>query len=361
MRILNNFETSHNHYSRIKELVSESDKIIIVSPFLMSDFNAFFDDLNLDSLKHIHLITTLKPKSFDQIMKVNSLLTFVELPIFINKDVEFKISINNRLHGKIYIFKKSNNSFKAIITSANFTDSGLSYNHEWGVEISDIKEIDNIESTIIKSIGINNISKEDIYKLNEISNKYLEEQPNTEIREIDLNLSSFLNSNLISELGDTVNYWLKPIGVTDNPVEPSRKFDDIETDLHFSKLRPTGVKINDILICYGVGTGKILSIYKAISLPLMVTEEDIKEETWMERWPWYIKSKNLTSTYGSKWSNFDLNIGQLASEYLNQNENNFILANGSRSLGGLNWGKDKLRLSIDFAKFMIDKTLFNNK
>ena len=139
MIVINNLDSKTNHFSRIKDLVLESNKIIIVSPFLMGDFGTFFNDLDLNDLSNIHLITTLKPKSFDQINKTNSFLTFVELPIFNSNKVDFKISINNRLHGKIYIFKKSDKPFKAIITSANFTDSGLSYNHEWWIEISDIE------------------------------------------------------------------------------------------------------------------------------------------------------------------------------------------------------------------------------
>jgi HKD family nuclease len=361
MKIISNLDSISSHFSRIKELVLESDKIIIISPFLMGDFNTFFNDLKLDSLNHIHLITTLKPKSFDQINKTNSLMTFVDLPIFNDANVDFRISINNKLHGKIYIFKKFDKPFQAIITSANFTDSGLSYNHEWGIEISDVKEIEKLESSIIQCIEIDNITKTDIYKLAEISNLFLEQKPNTEIREIDLDLSSYLNINLTNHFDYSVNYWLKPIGVTEHPVEPSRKFDKSKFDLHFSKLRPTGVKINDILICYGVGTGKILSIYKATTLPIKVSDEEIEKDDWMQRWPWYIKGENLTINYGENWSKYNFNIGLLANKYLNQNINNYILANGSKSLGGLNWGKDKLKLSTGFAKFMINIVYTENK
>lgn len=361
MLIISNLNSNNNHYSRIKELVLKSDSIIIISPFLMGDFHTFFNDLNLDCLSHIHLITTLKPKSFDQINKTNSLITFVDLPIFNNDKVDFKISINNRLHGKVYIFKKMDKPFNAIITSANFTESGLSYNHEWGIEISDLEEIQKIEESIISSIEIDNITKDEVFKLAEVANSFLEKKPTVEIRDIDLDLSSYLNNNnSTKKFDDSINYWLKPIGSTENPIELSRKFDEIELHLHFSKLRPTGVKINDILICYGVGTGKILSIYKATTLPNKASGEEIEDEDWKERWPWYIKGENLTIKYGTNWSKFNFNIGLLANEYLNQNASNTILANGSRSLGGLKWGKDKLRLSIDFARFIIDKVYTKN-
>lgn len=361
MKIISNLDSINNHYTRIKDLLLESDKIIIVSPFLMGDFNTFFNDLVLVELKHIHIITTLKPKSFDQINKINSLLTFADLPIFKNDSVDFKISINNRLHGKIYIFKRLGKPFKAIITSANFTDNGLSYNHEWGIEISDLDEIQELESSIVRCIEIDNITKDDIYKLIGVTNLFLEQKPNTEIREVELDLSSYLNINSTNSFDDSINYWLKPIGVTEHPIEPNRKFDENEFNLHFSKFRPTGVKINDILICYGVGLGKILSIYKATTLPIKVSDEEIEDEDWLERWPWYIKGENLTINYGANWANFNLNIGLLANEFLKMDINNYILANGSKSLGGLNYGKDKLKLSFGFAKFIIDKVYINNK
>lgn len=93
----------HSHYSRIRELFLESNELIIVSPFLMDDLGAFFNDLQLDKLNKIHLITILRPKSFDQILKINSLATFANLSIFSTGNTDFKVSINNRLHGKVYL------------------------------------------------------------------------------------------------------------------------------------------------------------------------------------------------------------------------------------------------------------------
>lgn len=361
MRIINNLDSKSNHYSRIRELFLESNEVIIVSPFLMGDLGAFFNDLQLDNLNNIHLITTLRPKSFDQIFKINSLATFANLSIFSTGNTDFKVSINNRLHGKVYIFKINGSPFKAIISSANFTDSGLAYNHEWGIEISDVQEIKKMESSITENIEIENISKDEINRLLEMSYSYLDQNPNIQIREIDLDLSSFLNNGLTTNLDYSINFWLKPIGVTERPIGSDEKFDNLEYDLHFSKIRPTGVKINDVLICYGVGIGKILSVYKATSLPIKVSVEEIVDNNWMERWPWLIKGENLTVAYGKNWSNHNFNIGSLANEYLNKNTNHHILANGSKSLGGLNWGKDKLRLSAGFAKFIIDKIYAKNK
>ena len=50
------------------------------------------------------------------------------------------------------------------------------------------------------------------------------------------------------DVRSNVNFWLKPIGVSDNLIPWDRVFDEVDSDLHFSKQRPQGVKEGDILI-----------------------------------------------------------------------------------------------------------------
>ncbi len=150
---------------------------------------------------------------------------------------------------------------------------------------------------------------------------------------------------------------MKPIGVTDSPVEEGRLFNELETMLNFSKLRPTGVKPNNILIAYEVGTTKILAIYRVTSFPEHVTEEQIQETDWFERWPWYVTGHNLTPNFGSNWWTHNLYINTLKDEYLTANPDEPITAVGGPTLGALNFGKDKLKLSPDFARFIIDQVV----
>lgn len=357
-KIINNFSTTNNHSTRLKELFDNSDSIILVSPFLMTDFADFLGEISMSTIKKIHLITALKPKSFDQIKKVSSLISLIEFQNIKDGRVQCQISLNNKLHGKIYIFKKDGDHLSAIVSSANFTDSGLSRNHEWGIEISDKKEIDELEKSIFSSIEFENLSFDDIYSMQDSANEFLAKQPKTEEREIDLNLTDLLSStNWTNELDDTIEYWLKPIGVTDSPVEEGRLFNELETMLNFSKLRPNGVKPNNILIAYGVGTTKILAIYRVTSYPEHVTKEQIRETDWFERWPWYIMGENLTPNFGSNWWTHNLYITTLKDEYLTANPNEPITAVGGQTLGALNFGKDKLKLSPDFARFIIDQVV----
>lgn len=361
-KIINNLSRTDNHLTRLRELFGYSDTVILTSPFLMTDFADFLGEINLSQIKKLHLITTLSPKSFDQIKKINSLVSFIEFPEIKSKKVESQISLNNRLHGKVYIFKKDNNYLSAIISSANFTDSGLSRNHEWGIEISDVVEIAKLDAAIIDSIEFQHLTFDDIYRMLKVTTDFIADQPQSEERTIDLKLTDLLApSNWTSELDDTVEFWLKPIGVSDNPVAEDRLFDKIEEELNFSKLRPTGVKPNDILIAYGVGTSKVLSIYRVTSFPESATPEEIEVDPWLERWPWYVEAYNLTPKFGSGWANHSLWINSLKDEYLALNPDEAITAVGGQTLGALNYGKDKLKLAPDFAKFIINKVVSINE
>jgi HKD family nuclease len=360
-KLINNLSSAENHSTRLKQLFSESDTVILTSPFLMLDFADFFGEINFSQLEKFHLITTLSPKSFDQIKKISSLSTLVDFPDIRDQKVNCQISLNNKLHGKIYIFKKSDKYISAIISSANFTESGLSRNHEWGVEISDKDEIKNLEKSILDSIEFSNLTIDEIHRMQKAANEFLERQPQSEARDIDLNLTDFLSSSdWAAQLDNTINYWLKPIGVTGDPIEEGNPFDTVNAgkgDLNFSKLRPTGVKPNDILIAYGVGTTKILSVYRVTSYPEYVTPEDIQKVNWYERWPWYVNGENLTPTFGGSWWSHNLYINGLKEQFLNAHKGGEITAVGGKTLGGLNFGKDKLKLSHDFAKFIINKVI----
>lgn len=360
-KLLNNLSDNDNHLTRLTELFEKSDAVLLSSPFLMTDLADFFSEVDLSELTEITLITTLKPNSFDQIKKISSLSTLIEFPEIKDSKIKCRISLNNRLHGKVYIFKKDDNYISAIISSANFTDSGLSRNHEWGVEITDTVEIKALEDSILNSVEISDLTFDEIWKMQDKANEFLENEPQTEVRDIDLNLTSLLaKPNWINELDKNINYWLKPIGVTGDPIPEGALYDALEVglgDLNFSKMRPTGVKPNDILIAYGVGSTKILSLYKVTSYPEHVTEEEMLEEDWYPRWPWYVNGLNLTPDFGAKWWTHNIYIYSLMEEFLNSDEDGKITAVGGQTLGGLNYGKDKLKLSPEFAMFIIKKVI----
>lgn len=353
--ILHNLSATGNHSTRLKELFVQSETVLIASPFLMTDFADFFSEVKMAATKSMHLITTLAPKSFDQIRKINSLISLIELPEIQNGKIGCQISLNNRLHGKIYIFKGTQEYIAAIITSANFTDSGLSYNHEWGIEITSQNEIETLEKTILNTIEIRNLHFSDLYKMQIETNAFLEKHPKKEERAIELSLVDTLPNSSSINTDSAINYWLKPVGVTNHPIPETRLYNELREPMHFSKLRPNGVKPGDILIVFAVGSTKIISLFRVTSYPEHATEEEIEDDDWLERWPWYVEAENLTLKFGATWARNGMFIGDIRDEYLHLHPNQDITFAGGQTFGAFNFGKDKLKLSPDFAHFMIEK------
>jgi HKD family nuclease len=349
----------NNHEKRIRQLFEDSDDIVLASPFLMPDFASFLNATDLSNLNRLHLVTTLVPKSPDQITKANSLFSLINFPNIESGRINCQFSINNRLHGKIYIFKRKNEYVAAIITSANFTDAGLSKNHEWGIEIYNPTEIENLEHSILETISVPNISFDEVREMKLATDEFSAKLPGGIVSQVDLDLTKYISyKNLSLKIGDNVQFWIKPIGETNNPILPHRVFDEPTRRLNFSKTKPTGVKLNDILITYGVGTrGKILSVYRVTTSPEKMSESQLEKEEMFERWPWYVVGENLTPDFGANWFENNILAENLMDEYLAQNPEMPITAVGGRSLGALQWGADKINLAPDFARFVLQNVI----
>jgi HKD family nuclease len=357
MKILNNL-TPKNHFERISELFKVSTDIVIASPYLMTDYTNFLNKNSMKTGTNIKIITTLQKNSIEQIGKINSLISFVKHPQIENNKVKISIAINNRLHGKVYIFNNSG-SKRVIISSANFTNNGLVSNHEWGIEIEDNEVITQIAKDLEETIEIDNITLIDLENLSELSNKFDIKKIPTQSIELDL-IGLLPTRQSIITIPLNTNYWLKPIGDTSKPVTIDRSFKDLITILNFAKT-PRSVKIGDILIAYGVGVRQILSIYRVESIPSKMTDEQLLSNPRLERWPWYVTGENMTPNFGNEWSQHTLYLSQLMVEFQNQFPNIPITKVGGSTLGALNNGVDKLNLNRDFAEFIINKVVLINR
>jgi len=359
MEIINNL-SEENHKSKIVTLFEKSDVIIIVSPFLMPNFDEFLNIVPIQPNSTIEIITTLHPNVIEQFRKVDSLLSFCKHPKIQENSINVQVSINNKLHGKLYFFEGENFE-KLIISSANFTNNGLVKNHEWGIEIDDKNKIESIKSQINQSIQKRNITLVELENMKEACDKFKEKNkvPNPKI---DLNLISLIPTNTSKEeFPETVRFWIKPIGVTEAPISIGRKFENLEQPLNFSTGRKPKIRIGDILIGYGVGAKQILSIYRAEELPEYETEEAINAEPWKKRWAWYINGKNLTPNFGGNWWTHNFNAFDLVREFKRKNPDISITQVGGDTLGGLNFGHDKLELKREFAEFIIGNVIERNR
>ena len=345
MQIINN-RKRNNHKEFLIECFEVSDSVIIVSPFLSNDFN-FFPFNRFEKLRKITLLTTLKPNDIEQPAKVKFFRQLFELGK--SKSIEIEILVDNSLHGKLYICQKNSMFLKAIVTSANFTSNGLRINNEWGICIEESGIIEQIVSDLRNNIVIEPITEE---ILAEFEGK-INEVPQPSKIKYDLNLVGGLElkANPLN-ISSNVNYWLKPIGVSDNVISRNSIFDEIDSDLHFSDKAPSGVRKGDILITYAVGHKNILSIYR-VNSGVQHTGRD------EDRWPYYVVGENLTPFYGKEWSKYDITISNQKHEALNLGIRK-LTPSGKNSYGSLMRGADKLRITKDFADFLINKIVKHN-
>lgn len=339
MKLLNNIYS--NHYNDIKNILLDADELKIISPFLMESFDDFFSQLNGKGIKHISLTTTLKDNNPDLFKKSNSLYSFC-LNCKKNK-ISYSVHIDNKLHGKIYISLKSGTPLQGIITSANFTNSGLESNHEWGVLIDDtnqllklISEIKSVESRALSS----NELEEVIKKIDAFSQASIIPKET----KISLTVSDIINKRRHKVTSDK-RYFIKPVGVSAEPFSEHRRLSTDIQVLHFSKRKPTSVREGDILICYGVGTAKLLGYFEVIEDPYYL-------EGTSSRWPWEVKAKNLCPEYSERWNMFNNTISTIQTSY--DSSLPITKNNRGRTLGALNFGVDKIQLTEEFASHVIN-------
>ena len=342
MKIIMNVSTAEGHFAQLAGLFQRATSVTLMSPFLAADMARLLGKFDLSNLTHLHLITKLEPRTMDQFRKIKSIVSLMD---FVDRDnaIDLRISINNRLHGKVYVFRQSDAPIAALITSANFTDSGLLKNDEWGVLIDDPVSIVDVETSIKNIAGYNELTVDDakeMLKMIEIYRAKHGEPPDTDGIELDLN----------SVLERTI--WLKPVGDRDNHIVEGKDFSARTSNLHFAN-RPTGVSVGDKMIEYGVGIGMVLTYYTVTSEFERIPDEEMDEE-WKERWPWFVEGRNEASHFGGQWWTQGLHINRLVEEYLAEWEDDatITLACG-KTLGAFQYGADKIRLSPDFGKFVI--------
>ncbi|NWL02530.1 hypothetical protein DM790_17035 [Flavobacterium collinsii] len=342
--IINNL-TRQNHLHHVKQIFQDAKNVFIISPYITKNIG-LLDFAEFNSLEKVTVVTTLKPFDKDQYSKINY---FKELyNIFNSRNIEFEILIDNFLHGKIFIGENTDGSAKAIITSANFTDRGLRINNEWGILIEDAVEIRKVKNGIIDKIKFKSFNEQKIDACLEKIND--SPKPKGDINPIKLNLSLLFESreNYL-QIETNATFWLKPIGVSHDTIPLSEKFDEVDSNLHFSKLKPRGVRRGDILICYAVGHLNILSVYRVNSELKNTGNEN-------DRWPYYFVGENLTPNYGREWAQQHITVTNQKNFFLQSTALN-ITPTGKNSFGSLMRGADKLKLTNEFGNFLLDKIL----
>lgn len=339
MRILSN-TLDCSHGEKLSLLCKDAEEVVLASPFCYPDFSGFADVIkNAGSISKVIFITTAKKNEIAG--KIDSLLSFSGEMERIG--VQWQLRVDNRLHGKIYIFKKGGAPFAGIITSANLTHNGMVANHEWGVQLDDEQLLQNIESQIITDAP-SVLTRE---LLDEIKERVNTAYPSgVQMQEpFDVDIDDILHTYQVPK--DT-RIFIKPIGVSDRPVYEG-DFSD-ETDLYFSKKRPASVRFGDILITYAVGGRKIIGAYRVTSVPKWDEDGD-------PRWPWYVESECMTPSLSNhRWERVCPYVTQIANDYA-EKYGKPVTHNGNDNLGALNFGWDKIWLDDEYGGYLLSKLM----
>lgn len=343
------------HGTLINDLIKESEALFFVSPYITADFEALFKGADFSSVKSFHLVTTLKKNDQDQITKPNALKSFYQLIKAQCPKAKVKVHIDNSLHGKMYIFKKPE-SLKAIVTSANLTHNGFYHNHEWGL-LSEDKEINiKLEDEVLQQVEYAEITESLVDRLIMFSDQYQSDNP--EWTAAILPTSDILDNVYFqgANNNDNPRYWLKPIGVSEEPIlkEDKKDFSDLHQNLSFSKKGVGAIRAGDIVITTAVGCGCLLSYFQITGSPKEASHEEKEKNPDKVRWPWHIEGRSLSTEYGGHWWDYDLNRNVLLNQFLETYPDKAVTATGARTLGTLNFGSDKVELTKEFSEFFIN-------
>lgn len=351
--------TNSSHLEKLQNLFQSNvtDRLIIASPYLASDIKKLLNNFSFSQIKSVELITTFKEKDPEQLTKPKILKDFFDFFKENHPDINFKLHIDNELHGKLYFFMKENTQF-LLLSSANFTNKGLCSNHEWGLLLKNNPEIEKILEDLYDSID-RQLTYSQVNKACLFADQYQKYHPDW-IKKPEI-FSDILKT--VCSVEDSSNiepkYFLKPIGHKEAPVllEEKRDFSELHQNLHFSKKYPKSVRKGDIVITTAVGATSIVSYFKVTGGIQEVTAEDIKKDKSKERWPWYVEGCNQSPEFGKQWWDYNIRRDDVLEEFKKAFPNTPVTTFGGFSLGTINFGNDKVQITKEFGEFLISKIM----
>ncbi|WP_294406830.1 phospholipase D family protein [uncultured Clostridium sp.] len=339
LQLLQNTKKS-NHLKQMIKMAKKSDTLIIGSPFLSDNMECLIEQM--PTIKNVTVYTTLD-KFDDTAQKAITLFEFLQ---YCKKhNVDLIVKIDEELHGKVYLFYEGILPKGFIISSGNFTNNGLEKNHEFGVLIEDSNQ-QKIMANMIMSMPTYDLSEESLNILNSEAHIYLKnhKQDTKEgfkaKRLIDKKPSVTQNGNQ--------QFYIKPVGTSSEPFEEPKTLGD--NDIIGFNNNPKSMNKGDVLICHSVGPSNIIGYY-------VVSDDKASYNKWNDddRWPWKIHVECHSGKFSSEWWKYKLKTQDLVSEFLHDNPGKHITAIGTDTIGSLQWGRDKLHISKDFAMFIINR------
>jgi hypothetical protein len=355
MEIISN--TTGSHLAALIQMIGQAqNRLIIASPFLASEMTSLLGEFNFSGIKRIDLFTTIRPKDPEQIIKPPILLQFFDFFRKQHGNIELKLHINNALHGKLYLAIGGEQEC-LIVSSANFTRRGMTENHEWGIRSADPKLIETVMKELFDSVEYEDVTYHQIVRACQFAKQYERLHPDW-VRRPNI-FSDILDE--IYKVEDVTNsepkYFLKPIGTSEEPIklEGKMNFSALHQRLYFSKKKPKGVRKGDIVITTAIGAGSLLSYFKITGSLCHVTKDELMNEPWLERWPWYLEGRNQSRQFGEEWWKHNIGRREALDEFLTMFPGIPVTVAGGFTLGTINMGNDKVLITKEFGEFLIGK------
>ncbi|HEY1014438.1 MAG TPA: hypothetical protein VGE07_17145 [Herpetosiphonaceae bacterium] len=144
--------------------------------------------------------------------------------------------------------------------------------------------------------------------------------------------------------------WLKPVGEPGQPVGEGERYDGASLRIDFAR-QPAAVAAGDLLLVYRVGLGKLATVAECLEPPAEAGAEEQRREPGRERWRWSVRCRNRSPEYAARWLEHDLRPFELARAY------GELQPNDRPRLGAINFGSDKLRLSLGFGAWLLHQII----
>lgn len=347
----------NNHYELLKALAHKYKSALFVSPYLFEDFKDILDDFGECQ---INLVTSLKPCGLEQLKKPHSIKSFAN-SMFIKSNIWPSIGIDQNLHSKCYIFYDADIPKVGVVTSANFTYSGLNKNSETGIIVNNTELLTDMANQINERLDYVEISEYQLSRI--ISTVSAVQHLHADKVELNVNigLDNILNNYCTPSAGnrditlrDSSEYYIKVSGVKDRPIYPEdmRTFDEPHSELTFAR-SPSSINLGDCLLEVAVGGKCFLSYYSCASEVYERTEKQRCLNEDYDRWPYYVFANNLSLHYGSTWFRNPIYYDELIADFHKEHPNVSVTkAGGDHIVGAIQRGHSYIKVTQEFGRYV---------
>ena len=193
------------------------------------------------------------------------------------------------------------------------------------------------------SVSTHALSKEELEKIIQTIDNYYKEIGKLKEPKLEIKVNDIIRDKIQLSKSEK-RFFIKPVGVSNEPFSIHRTLSSGVEKLHFSKRRPAAVRVGDVMICYAVGTAKLLGYFEVLEEPVFLKDKDT-------RWPWEVAARNLCSDYSDNWNVYNNTISSIQTSFSADVPITYV---GGNTLGALNFGADKVQLTVEFAHHVIN-------